>query len=49
MATVNVTVGMTPEMLDDIDDAADKEGVSRAQWIRERIREADGSPFDQDE
>lgn len=48
MATVNVTVGMTPEMLDDIDDAADEAGVSRSQWIRERIREAETSPFEQE-
>jgi len=49
MASVNVTVGMSPEMLDKIDDEADKYGVSRARYIREAIRDADTTPFDADD
>lgn len=46
MATVNVTVNMTPEMLADIDESAESHEMSRAQWIRHCIRQAEDSPFD---
>ncbi|WP_380681123.1 ribbon-helix-helix domain-containing protein [Salinigranum sp. GCM10025319] len=41
--SVNVTVSMPPEMVDEIDDAKGKK--SRSQYIRELIREAENSPF----
>lgn len=46
MATVNVTVGMTPEMLDDIDVETEKHDMSRAAYIRHCVRQANDSPFD---
>jgi len=46
MATVNVTVGMTPEMLADIDEMADKLGISRARLIRVCVRNETNTPFD---
>jgi len=49
MASVNVTVGMPPEMLDSIDDEAEKHDISRARYIRAAIRDANGTPFDSDE
>jgi hypothetical protein len=47
MATVNVTIGMTPEMLDTIDDVADERGWSRAKTVRHYIRKCEESPFEQ--
>lgn len=49
MASVNVTVNMTPEMLHDVDAEAKKHDMSRAEWIRHCIRQAKDSPFDQPE
>jgi len=46
MATVNVTVGMPPEMLEEIDDEAEARGWSRARTIRFYIEQADESPFE---
>jgi hypothetical protein len=46
MVSVNVTVAMTPEMLEDIDDEADARGWSRARTIRHFIEQADESPFE---
>lgn len=48
MATVNVTVGMTPEMLDTVDEQAEKHDMSRARYIREAVREAESTPFECD-
>lgn len=45
MATINVTVGMTPEMLDQIDEMAEKLDVSRARAIRVCLRQANASPL----
>lgn len=44
MASVNVTVNMPPEMLDNIDDAVEGCERSRAQYIRDAIREAPSTP-----
>jgi hypothetical protein len=38
MISVNVTVAMTPEMLEDIDEEADARGWSRARTIRHFIQ-----------
>lgn len=46
MATVNVTVGMTPEMLAKIDSHTEEFDMSRAEWIRHCIRQAEDSPFE---
>jgi ATP-dependent DNA ligase len=46
MATVNVTTGMTPEMLEEIDQEAKKCDMSRAEYVRTSIREANGTPFE---
>ncbi len=46
MASVNVTVNMPPEMLADVDQGAEENDMSRAQYIRHAIREADSTPFD---
>ncbi|MFC7131642.1 MULTISPECIES: CopG family transcriptional regulator [Salinibaculum] len=46
MVTVNITVGMTPEMLEDVDREADNADMSRAEYIRHCIRQAEDSPFD---
>lgn len=46
MVSVNVTVSMPPEMLEDIEQEADARGMSRAQYLRHLIRQADDSPFD---
>jgi hypothetical protein len=44
--SVNVTIAMPPEMVSDIDDEADAHGMSRAEYVRHLIRQADDSPFD---
>lgn len=48
MVTVNVTVGMTPEMLEEIDDAIESNSSidSRSQFIRKAIKGCPGTPFD---
>jgi len=46
MATVNVTIGMTPEMLNEIDEQAEKLGMSRAEYVRTAIRESSSTPFE---
>jgi len=46
MATVNVTVGMTPDMLATIDEEAESRGWSRAKTIRHFIRECEESPLE---
>jgi len=46
MVSVNVTIAMPPEMLEDIDDAAEAHGMSRAMYVRHLIRQAEESPFD---
>ncbi len=43
--SVQVTVSMPMEMVQEIDYEADKQGMSRAQYIREAIRLANGTPF----
>jgi len=49
MATVNVTFGMTPNMLEEVDEEADKHNMSRAEYMRHCIRQANDSPFEQPE
>lgn len=46
MANVNVSVNMTPEMLDRVDEEAGKYDMSRARYIRRCIRQAEDTPFD---
>jgi Arc/MetJ-type ribon-helix-helix transcriptional regulator len=46
MATVNVTIGMTPEMLQEVDEQAEKCDMSRAEYVRTAIREANSTPFE---
>jgi Arc/MetJ-type ribon-helix-helix transcriptional regulator len=46
--SANVTVHMPIEMVHDIDAEADALGMSRAEYIRNAIRLANGSPFDSD-
>jgi metal-responsive CopG/Arc/MetJ family transcriptional regulator len=47
MVSVNVTIAMPPEMLEEIDDAAGAHGMSRAMYVRHLIRQAEESPFDE--
>ena len=44
--SVNVTVSMPIEMVHDIDDEADKCDMSRAEYIRNAIRESNSTPFE---
>lgn len=46
MPHANVTVGMEPAMLTDIEEEARKHQMSRAEYIRHLIRQAHDSPFD---
>lgn len=46
MATVNVTVGMTPDMLQRIDELCEDLGISRARFIRACVRNETTTPFD---
>lgn len=46
MASINVTVNMPPEMLEDIDDEAEALGKSRAEYIRHCVRQAPDSTFE---
>ena len=45
--SVNVTVNMPMEMVRDIDEEAEKHGKSRAEYIRDAVRSANGTPFDE--
>lgn len=49
MATLNVTIGMTPDMVDKIDAEADERGWSRAKTVRHFIRKCDESPIDEED
>lgn len=49
MVSVNVTVNMPPEMLEDIDEEADKLRISRTRYIRGAIRNCTETPFDPDD
>jgi hypothetical protein len=46
---VNLTLGVTPEMAETIEDEAEKHGVSRNKYLRALVREAESSPFDASE
>jgi hypothetical protein len=46
MPHANVTVGMEPAMLADIEEERKRHGMSRAEYIRHLIRQAHDSPFD---
>ncbi|NLV14431.1 CopG family transcriptional regulator [Haloarcula argentinensis] len=46
MPHANVTVGMEPSMLADIEDERERHGMSRAEYIRHCIRQAQDSPFE---
>ena len=49
MVTINVTVGMTPEMLEKIDTAVENSDFdSRSQYIRTTVKDASASPFEQE-
>jgi hypothetical protein len=43
---VNITLGVTPEMAEDIQDEADKHGMSRNKYLRTIIRNSDETQFD---
>lgn len=49
MVFVNVTVNMTPEMLEQVDNDADALGMNRAEYIRHAIRQADDTSFEEPE
>jgi hypothetical protein len=46
MPHANVTVGMPPGMIVDVEEEAKKHDMSRAEYIRHLIRQAHDSPFD---
>jgi predicted DNA binding CopG/RHH family protein len=41
MARNTITVRVSDDLLDDVDEAADEAGVSRSEYVRERLREKD--------
>lgn len=41
MAKNTITVRVSDDLLDDVDEAADEAGVSRSEYVRERLRERD--------
>jgi hypothetical protein len=43
---MNVTIGMTPEMVEKIDDEAEERGWSRAKAVRYYIRTSEESPIE---
>jgi len=43
---VNLTLGVTPEMAEEIEDEANSRGMSRNEYLRHLIRESPNSPFD---
>jgi len=43
--SVNVTINMSTEMVDDVTEQAKSHGMSRAEYVRFLIRQADDSPF----
>ncbi len=47
MPHANVTVGMEPTMLVEVENEAEKHDMSRAEYIRHLIRQAHDSPFDE--
>jgi len=46
MPGVNVSFSAPIEMLNDMDEQAQKHNMSRAEYIRHLIRQANDSPFD---
>lgn len=44
--SVNVTVSMQMEMVDSIEEEAERLGMSRAEYIRHCVRQAEDSPFE---
>lgn len=46
MPHANVTVGMEPSMLAEIEEERKRHSMSRAEYIRHLIRQAHDSPFD---
>jgi len=49
MPHANVTVGMEPSMLSDIEEERERHGMSRAEYIRHCVRQAEDSPFERPE
>ena len=47
MPVANTTIGFPPEMLVEIDEHADKNNMSRAEYIRHCVRQAHDTPFDE--
>lgn len=43
---LTLSVSMPPEMADDIDAEAQKHGMKTAQYVRQIIREHEGTPFE---
>jgi len=46
MPHANVTVGMPPAMLVEVEEQADELDMSRAEYIRHLVRQAHDSPFE---
>ncbi|UXF51050.1 MAG: hypothetical protein HQRvContig05_22 [Haloquadratum phage sp.] len=44
--SVNVTINMPMEMVDDVTEQAESHDMSRAEYVRHLIRQAEDSPFD---
>jgi len=47
MPVANTTIGFPPEMLVDIDDHADENNMSRAEYVRHCVRQAHDTPFEE--
>ncbi|ACV46604.1 hypothetical protein [Halomicrobium mukohataei] len=47
MPVANTTIGFPPEMLVEIDDHADENNMSRAEYVRHCVRQAHDTPFDE--
>jgi metal-responsive CopG/Arc/MetJ family transcriptional regulator len=45
VATMNVTIGMDPDMVEELDDEAERRGWSRSKTVRYLLRECDESPL----
>lgn len=44
--SVNVTIAMPPEMVTEVDEEAEAREMSRAEYVRHLIRQAEDSPFE---
>jgi len=44
--SVNVTISMSPEMVQKATEQAEEHGMSRSEYLRHLIRQADDSPYE---